>query len=145
MDGFCRKLGLGRGVSGYIYHTVPVAVYAFLLHGDDFKGAMSAILSCGGDTDTSGAILGAMLGARGQKIRIPKEWVDGVRDWPRSIRLMEDLARQLNSANLKEPAEPIQYFVPAVLLRNIVFLSVVLLHGFARLLPSFCFRRMFPR
>ena len=139
---FCLTQGLTRGVSGYIYHTVPVAVYACLRHEGDFEASMSSLLSCGGDTDTSGAILGAMLGALGQNVSIPKPWVDGICDWPRSVRLLEEVARRF-AANPAAPASPVRYSLLAVIPRNIVFLCVVLFHGMARMLPAFCVRRMF--
>ncbi|MBY0456496.1 MAG: ADP-ribosylglycohydrolase family protein, partial [Gemmataceae bacterium] len=34
---FARSLDLARGVSGYMFHTVPVAIYAWLRHPDDFR------------------------------------------------------------------------------------------------------------
>jgi ADP-ribosyl-[dinitrogen reductase] hydrolase len=59
---FSRSLGLERGVTGYAFHTVPVAIYAWLRHRDDFQKAMTETLPCGGDTDTVGAIVGALIG-----------------------------------------------------------------------------------
>ncbi|XHR29857.1 MAG: ADP-ribosylglycohydrolase family protein [Chthoniobacteraceae bacterium] len=60
---FAAMLGLFRGVTGYAYHTVPVAIYAFVRHGNDFRETLTAVLNCGGDTDTVGAIVGALVGA----------------------------------------------------------------------------------
>ena len=59
---FAIALGLARGVTGYVYHTVPVAVYAWLRHYGDFRATVEAALDCGGDTDTVGAIAGALAG-----------------------------------------------------------------------------------
>ena len=56
MADFAASLGLTNGVTGYIYHTVPVAVYAWLRHYGDFRVTLEAVLDCGGDTDTVGAI-----------------------------------------------------------------------------------------
>jgi len=61
---FANDLGLERGVTGYAYHSVPVALYAWLRHSDDFRAALTAVLDCGGDTDTVGAIVGALMGAQ---------------------------------------------------------------------------------
>jgi ADP-ribosylglycohydrolase len=60
---FARATGLERGVTGYALHVVPVALYAWLRHDGGFRAALVAALDCGGDTDTVGAILGALCGA----------------------------------------------------------------------------------
>ena len=60
---FAAKLGLENGVSGYVYHTVPVVTYASWRHYGDFRSTLEAVLDCGGDTDTTGAIAGALTGA----------------------------------------------------------------------------------
>lgn len=133
---FAESLGLGKGVSGYALHVVPVALYAWLRHGGEYRTAMVAALDCGGDTDTVGAILGALCGAAHGAEAIPAEWIDGIVDWPRSVGFMrgvaERLARQSQSVT---PLGEVRYFWPGLVLRNVVFLVVVLLHGFRRLLP----------
>lgn len=76
---FARSLGLSRGVTGYMYHTVPVCLYALYRHGGDFKTGMESLLNLGGDTDTMGAIYGAIAGMDGT---IPEEWIRNLRDFP---------------------------------------------------------------
>ncbi len=49
---FAGRLGLGDGVSGFIYHTVPVAIYAWHAHWGDFEATPAEVLEAGGDTDT---------------------------------------------------------------------------------------------
>ena len=71
VEDFAASLGLGRGVSGYAYHTVPVALYAWLRHPSDFRAALESALNCGGDTDSVGAIVGALCGARQGAADIP--------------------------------------------------------------------------
>jgi ADP-ribosylglycohydrolase len=135
---FCGSLGLERGVSGYAFHTVPVALYGWLRHSDDFKMALAQTLNCGGDTDTVGAIVGALAGASTGEAGIPNEWVAGVCEWPRSLFVMRDLAVRLERQTLqKNSVGPIHYFWPGLIFRNLVFLAVVLLHGFRRLLPPY--------
>ena len=53
------ELGLAEGVSGYVMHTVPVVLYTWLLHGTDFQRAVEEVILLGGDSDTTGAIVGA--------------------------------------------------------------------------------------
>jgi len=132
---FAESLGLARGVTGYAFHTVPVALYAFLRHPDNFCEALTSALDCGGDTDTVGAIAGALVGANVGIDGIPSEWLDRILDWPRSVSLLKDLARELSL-----PAgmgKPVCYFWPATIPRNLCFLAVVLAHGFRRLLPPY--------
>jgi ADP-ribosylglycohydrolase len=135
---FAEDLGLERGVTGYAYYSVPVALYAWLRHPDDFRSALAAALDCGGDTDTVGAILGALSGAIVGKNGIPMELLDGIWEWPRSISFMEKVAARLGEQKSSGlPAGSVGYFWPAILLRNIIFVSAVLVHGFRRLAPPY--------
>lgn len=136
---FAASLGLAKGVTGYSFHTVPVALHAWLSHPADYRGAVLAVIECGGDTDTAAAITGAIAGAGTGKEGIPHEWLDRLVEWPRTAAWMEQLALLLAKAAAGQlRMEP----VPAVsaaklLLRNVFFLVVVLAHGFRRLLPPY--------
>ncbi len=136
---FADLLGLGRsGVSGYMYHTVPVAIYAWIRHYGDFRSTVESVIACGGDTDTSAAIAGALSGAVVGITGIPHEWVAGLADWPISTGFLRTAAEQLAERNAgRKVLEPIRYFRPVVIPRNILFLSIVLIHGFRRLLPPY--------
>lgn len=130
--------GLEKGVSGYIYDTVPVALYAWLKHYGDFRGTLEAALDCGGDADTVGAIAGALAGATVGAARIPTDWIHGILDWPRSIGLLHRVSDRLSDQQrAKNPLGEVSYFWPAVLPRNLFFLFLVLLYGFRRLAPPF--------
>jgi len=135
---FAAKLGLENGVGGYVYHTVPVVTYAWWRHYGDFRSTLEAVLECGGDTDTTGAIAGALAGATVGEHGIPESWLKGIVDWPRSMGLLrlvaERLAQQLQTG---QPLEPVSYCWPAVVPRNLLFLAVVLAHGFRRLAPPY--------
>lgn len=133
-----EQLGLAKGVTGYIYHTVPVAAYAWLRHGGDYRSALTAVFDCGGDTDTAGAITGALAGATVGEAGIPTDWRAGVTDWPRSLSMLGILADRLAaSASTHQPAAPVRYCWPAIPARNLVFLLIILAHGFRRLLPPY--------
>jgi ADP-ribosylglycohydrolase len=135
---FADELGLQHGVSGYAYHSVPVALYAWLRHSDDFRTALIAVLDCGGDTDTVGAILGALMGARLGRGAIPQDWLNGICDQPRSIGLLVQVAERLSQQLTASRAlGPVRYFWPLLVIRNGVFLIIVLSHGFRRLLPPY--------
>jgi ADP-ribosylglycohydrolase len=138
VEAFADQLGLGKGVTGYVYHTVPVAVYAWFRHFGDYRETLVSVLRCGGDTDTAGAIAGALAGATVGEVGIPSEWLDGVTDWPRGRPLLAELSDRLARASREErPAPPVGYFWPGVLPRNLVFMALVLAHGFRRLAPPY--------
>lgn len=135
---FADALGLLRGVSGYAYHTVPVALYAWARHSGDFREALTGVLNCGGDTDTVGAICGAMVGAQAGPKAIPTEWLNGLWDWPRSVRLLQRVAAGLERQKTAgPPCGPIRCFWPGLLARNLVFLVIVLIHGLRRVFPPY--------
>jgi ADP-ribosylglycohydrolase len=135
---FAVGLGLKRGVTGYSLHVVPVAVYAWLRHPDDFRAALTAALDCGGDADTVGAILGALSGAALGQAAIPPEWRNRIWEWPRSRNFVETVAARLGEqAVTGRPAGSVACFWPAIPLRNLLFLGVVLAHGFRRLMPPY--------
>jgi ADP-ribosylglycohydrolase len=134
-------LGLRRGVSGYVYHTVPLALYCWLRHPEDFRQALEEGIALGGDADSTGAVIGgiggATVGARG----IPVEWLDRLWEWPRSAGWMRALGQRLAGpfAQQGPPVSPgpLPLFWPGLIPRNLLFLAVVLAHGFRRLLPPF--------
>lgn len=133
---FAQSLGLSNGVTGYSLHVVLVAIFAWLRYAQSFRIALTEALNCGGDTDTVGAILGAICGATLGKNAIPNEWLSNIAEWPRSISFIDRLAAKLaDQTNSSTPLGPVPYFWPAVIPRNLFFLCIVLAHGFRRLLP----------
>ncbi len=134
LEEFANSLGLMDGVSGYVYHTVPVCLYALFRHGDDFKTGMESLLNLGGDTDTTGAIYGALAGMCGH---IPDDWVRNLKDFPLSVAFLEKHARALSRVSeSRKPVQPCHFPWYAVPFRNAFFFFVVLAH---------CVRRMMPR
>ncbi len=135
---FAVALGLEKGVTGYAYHTVPVAVYAWLAHYGDFRATVEAVLECGGDTDTAGAIAGALAGATVGLRNIPGQWLVGLLEWPRTTKILTEAGYRLAfQKRAGRPLGSIRYFWPGVLVRNALFLAIVLLHGLRRLLPPY--------
>lgn len=130
---FAQSIGLANGVTGYILHTVPVVLYAWLRHRGEFRVALTAALDCGGDTDTVGAIVGAILGAEVGAQSIPEEWLSRVADWPHSVTYLRRIGIALgqSDASVQVPG----LFWPAIPVRNLAFLAIVLTHGFRRLVP----------
>lgn len=135
---FAAAIGCGDGVSGFTLHTVPVAVHAWLRHADDYDTAIETVIRCGGDTDTVAAIVGGLVGARVGPAGIPSAWVADLREWPRSVSWMRELARRLAAMGPGGEALPPVPLNPALLLaRNAFFMACVLVHGFRRLLPPY--------
>jgi ADP-ribosyl-[dinitrogen reductase] hydrolase len=137
-SGFADSLGLRKSISGYAYHSVPVALYAWLQSPNDFREALVAALDCGGDTDTVGAIVGALAGASAGVKSIPPEWLAGICEWPRSTILLNKVAERLAQQKIQGPSlGPVKYFWPGLIPRNLAFLLIVLAHGFRRLAPPY--------
>lgn len=135
---FAQGMGLERGVTGYAFHTVPVALHAWLAHPGNYREAVLGAIECGGDTDTVAAITGAVAGAGTGPGGIPPEWLRALAEWPRTVPWMEQLAQSL-AAERSNYASPGPLPAPALKLgaRNLFFLAVVLLHGFRRMLPPY--------
>jgi ADP-ribosylglycohydrolase len=132
---YADSMGLTKGVSGTMYHTVPVVIQAWLRHGGDYREAVTAVIRCGGDTDSTAAILGGIVGAASG---VPDDLRAGLCEWPRTNAWIERLSRRLAGVLADgKPGQPLRLFLPGVLLRNVVFLSVVLAHGLRRCLPPY--------
>ena len=77
--------------------SVPAAIYAFLSHPDSFEQAVTYAVMLRGDTDTIGAMAGAIAGALHGVEAILAEWYEGLensttgRDYVRTLaaRLFE--------------------------------------------------------
>lgn len=135
---FAARIGLEWGISGYVYHTVPVALQAWLCHRSDLRAAVLDVVHCGGDTDSTAAIVGGIIGAGGGRNAVPHDWLDALWEWPRSVAWMEQLGRRLAQVcaeGKEQRALPLS--VSGLLARNMFFLALVLLHGFRRLLPPY--------
>ena len=135
---FAASIGCGKEVSGYMYHSVPVALHAWLAHPRDLEAALAAAIRCGGDTDTVGAITGAIVGAGVGPAGIPAPRLEALWDWPRGPRWIERAARNAIDAVEKRAGLDPLYISPfGLLARNFLFLLVVLAHGFRRLAPPY--------
>jgi ADP-ribosylglycohydrolase len=65
-------------VDSHVNEAVPTAVGIFLIFRHDFEEAVSAAASCGGDTDTVAAIVGALSGAYHGASAIPERWLNRI-------------------------------------------------------------------
>lgn len=68
--------------SGWVRHTVESAVWG-LLTTSSFEEAVVQVVNLGDDTDTAGAVVGALAGAAYGLEAIPKRWREALRgEWP---------------------------------------------------------------
>ncbi len=63
-------------VDSHVNEAVPTAVGIFLIFRHNLEEAVSAAASCGGDTDTVAAIVGALSGAYHGASAIPERWLN---------------------------------------------------------------------
>jgi ADP-ribosylglycohydrolase len=135
---YTARNGGANGVSGYMLHTIPAALHVWLAHQADYRGAITTTVRLGGDSDTVAAIVGAIIGARVGREGIPVDWLRDLWEWPRTPAWMERLGARL-AASCSERVNgcslPLNW--PGLLLRNALFIPLVLAHGFRRLLPPY--------
>ncbi|NQZ56212.1 MAG: ADP-ribosylglycohydrolase family protein [Lentisphaeraceae bacterium] len=144
VETFANKIGCSKGVGGYVYHTVPVACFAAMRHYGGFRTSLQSVLNLGGDTDTVGAICGA-LAALTDEHSLPEEWCRNICEWPRSPKKYDALADDLHKLlNKQAAAYKWHFFAPFLLIRNIPFILLVLTHGFLRLLPKRLLKLLLP-
>jgi len=131
---FAEDLGLKSAVTGYAFHTVPVALFAWLRHHRDYRETIQSVVRSGGDTDTSAAIAGSLAGCDVGCEGIPREWLDNFNDWPRSKNWLGCVALRLAESDSQQP---VHLFWPGVIPRNLLFLAAVLVHGLRRMFPPY--------
>jgi ADP-ribosylglycohydrolase len=135
---YAEAIGCGKGVSGYTYHTVPAAIHVWLRHQNDYRGALLEAVRLGGDTDTVAAIVGALVGTRVGKRGIPAGWLEDLWEWPRTPAWMERLGARLARSCAEQASvgtEPLNWI--ELLVRNVLFIPLVMARGFRRLLPPY--------
>ncbi len=76
-------------------NSVPTAIYSFLTHTHDFEEAVVYAVGLGGDTDTIGAMTGAISGGFHGKSRIPSRWLEILENGRKGRDYIEMLAVKL--------------------------------------------------
>lgn len=139
VEQFADLIGGAKGVTGYVFQTVPVAIYAWYTNFGDYKKTVSDAIDCGGDTDTVAAIAGALAGAVVGERGIPERWLRGIFDWPRGVPLMCSVADALaeKRGEAGDPSKPVKYFWPGLILRSLILFTAVLAHALRRLAPPY--------
>lgn len=93
----CREMSATLGTDVTAVESVPMALYCFLRHPEDYAQVIHEAIFAGGDTDTiacmAGAISGAFLGASA----IPARWLAANREETHTVSTIEAIADQLFS------------------------------------------------
>jgi len=132
---YAAELGLQKGVSGYAYHTVPVALHTCFKTPHDLMAAVTEVIACGGDTDTAGAIVGGILGAG---TPLPEGWAQRLMEPDLNPGGFKNRARRAALAVITGQADRQRFGRPGIRVpRNLLFLVIVLAHGFRRLFPPY--------
>lgn len=84
---------LGNDVRAY--NSVPTAIYSFLAHPDSFEEALIYAVNLGGDTDTIGAMSGAISGAYHGIRGVPVHWLEALEEGPKGRGYIKKLAKKL--------------------------------------------------
>ena len=126
---YAKKLDCINGVSGFIYHTVPVSVYSWYVNYDHPEKAIQDVILCGGDTDTTAAITGALAGCcHYSSDKFLSELLNKICDSPCSVTYLKKLGIALSQTNAKAPIFH-WWLLP---IRNFLFFIIVLTHILVR-------------
>jgi ADP-ribosylglycohydrolase len=85
------KLVTRVGTSSFALESVPFSVATFFRWPTDYATAVCEAIRAGGDTDTTAAMVGAMVGANVGLSGIPQEWIDLVPATSRAIELADEM------------------------------------------------------
>lgn len=140
---FAEQQGWAGGPTGYINQTVPTAIYCWADSEGDLQQAITSAVLLGGDTDSIGAITGAIAGAGCGTEGLPDRWIGQLAEWPRDVRWMKDLAMELDAQQTQitsasrgaaaRPAPSMKW--GRTVARNLIFGVTVILLYFRRYIP----------
>lgn len=81
------------GTTGYAPESLAAAFYAFAARKDSFEEALLVAVNAGGDTDTIGAMTGALAGAYHGLAAIPARWREGLSGYSAIVETAHALYR----------------------------------------------------
>lgn len=124
------------GTSGYVVHTVPLALFCFLRSGNkEPLEVLVEAISAGGDTDSIAAIVGGWLGALHGARGLPADLLARIHDGPFGPTHLRALAACLSAIRTGDRPPVPGYSPAAALARNLLLYPVVLGHAARRALP----------
>lgn len=96
-------------LGGYIVDTFAISLWG-LMHFDNFKDGMMAVIRLGGDTDTNAACYGQLAGAYYGYQAIPEEWRKNVYLADELVEIANNLLKMPKCPVLKTRFEDDKYF-----------------------------------
>lgn len=96
---------------GFVVHTLEAALWCFLTTGT-YKDAVLRAVNLGEDTDTAGAVTGALAALAHGPDSIPEDWIAQLQGRDQILQSAERLARALATNGNGRPA-PCESFPPA--------------------------------
>lgn len=121
------------GCSGFVNHSVSLAVFGFLRFGDDPLTAIQSVIMAGGDTDSNAAIVGALCGALHGESGLPMKLISQINDGPFGPEHLRSLAKALVETKKGKSAATPGYFWPVAFARNVAVIPILLSHTLLRL------------
>jgi len=100
------------GCNGTALGSVPTALFCFLSRPESFEDAVAFAVNLGGETDSLGAMTGAIAGAYHGARAIPGRWRAALEPGPRGASAIEDLADRLLARQLQQD-RPVKVADPA--------------------------------
>jgi ADP-ribosylglycohydrolase len=85
-----ERLALDGRTTGFTLKAMQVGMWC-LEHCQDFEESMLMVVHAGGDTDTNGAVAGAVLGALHGAEGIPDRWIGGIARRERLTEIADQL------------------------------------------------------
>jgi len=82
--------------------TLAIAIYCSLRHQDDFSSALCASVNHDGDSDSTGALTGSILGARIGYDNIPEKWKKHLECIDVILEVADDLCHDYEGSALDE-------------------------------------------
>ncbi|WP_228644010.1 ADP-ribosylglycohydrolase family protein [Microtetraspora sp. AC03309] len=86
--------------------ALAIAVYCALVGGDDVERALLLAVNHSGDSDSTGAVCGNILGARYGEAALPRRWSSRVEGGDAIIRLADDFTTAFTGGRLPSDAYP---------------------------------------
>ncbi len=96
---------LGEGWVGE--EALAISVYCALKHRDDFRKALIAAVNHNGDSDSTGAITGNIVGAYLGLSQIPEEWIENIELKEVLMLTADDLCTEFNEDNVNLDRYPL--------------------------------------
>lgn len=126
-----------NGITGYMYDTVPAVVQTWLNFRNNPLAGLNNLIKQGGDTDSTCAIFGGIVGVRYGEQMFNN--MAGVWGEPkiRPTWLWQLSEQTILVDNHQQSQKPLNLFGIWTYPRNLLFLIIVLIHGFRRLLPPY--------